>query len=381
MEFSIAGKALKLTTKEDIQPHLTDLLKHDKITKIDLNGNTIGIDASKALAETIESNESIFNHVQEINFADLYTSRLVDEVVSSLEFLLPALLKCNKLTTVNLSDNAFGLRTIDFLEKFISQAVQVDHIILSNNGMGPFAGERIGKALYKLSKNKLNAKKPMLQTFICGRNRLENGSSIYLALGLKAHATDLKVVKLYQNGIRPLGIMNLIEFGLKFCKNLETIDLQDNTFTNKATILFADYLSIWKDNLIELNLNDCLLKPKGADKLVQNLKDFNNLQTLKLEYNELIQDTIENFLVPYLEENHLPSLKLLQINGNILDEDSDALDFLQGKFANLEIDDLEELDSDDEDDDDDDDDEDHEDEVFEMVDTDKLEKALDELVI
>lgn len=379
MEFSIAGKALKLTTKEDIQPYLDDLVKHGKISKIDLNGNTIGIEASKALADTITSNKSILENVTEINFADLYTSRLVDEVVQSLEFLLPALLNCKKLKTINLSDNAFGLRTIDSLEKFIANAIQIENIILSNNGMGPFAGERIGKALYKLSQNKLQNDKPLLSSFICGRNRLENGSSIYLALGLKAHAQDLKIVKLYQNGIRPLGIMNLIEFGLKFCTNLETIDLQDNTFTAKATIFFSDYLFIWKEKLIELNLNDCLLKPKGADKLVENLKNFSKLKVLKLEYNELIQDTIEKFLVPYLENNHLPNLETLQLNGNILDEDSDAMDFLQGKFPDMEIDDLEEIDSDAEDEDDDESDD--EIETFEKIDTDKLQLALDELVI
>ena len=382
--FSIANKALKLTTKEDIQPHLDDLLKLKKISKIDLSGNTLGIEASKEIATTIINNESIYKNLKEINFADLYTSRLVDEVVESLQHLLPALLKCPNLYIVNLSDNAFGLRTIDSLESYIANATSLEHLILSNNGMGPFAGERIGKALFHLSKNKLNLTPPapLLNTFICGRNRLENGSSLYLAIGLKAHADGLKVVKLYQNGIRPRGIMNLIHYGFKYNTQLQILDLQDNTLTKTASLMLAENLPIWKDVLVELNLNDCLLKRDGADAIfdIFTKEKFIKLKALKVEYNEIVQSTIEEKLITALNNKNLPELSILQINGNILDEDSEALDTLQGMFDDLEIDDLEEEDSDAEDESDDDD-EGEDEETFQEVETDLLEKDLLELEI
>ena len=381
--FSIANKALKLTTKEDIQPHLDELLKLEKICKIDLSGNTLGIDASKEIASTIVSNASIYENLQEINFADLYTSRLVDEVVESLQHLLPALLKCPKLYIVNLSDNAFGLRTIDSLESYIANATSLEHLILSNNGMGPFAGERIGKALFHLSTNKLKLtpQAPLLQTFICGRNRLENGSSLYLALGLKAHAEGLKVVKLYQNGIRPRGIMNLIHYGFKYNTQLQILDLQDNTLTKTASLMLAENLPIWKDVLVELNLNDCLLKRDGADAIFEvfTKNKFPKLNALKVEYNEIVQSTIEEKLITALNNKNLPEISILQINGNILDEDSEALDTLQGMFDDLEIDDLEEEDSDAEDESDEEGGGD--DETFQEVETDLLEKDLLELEI
>ncbi|CCF56643.1 hypothetical protein KAFR_0B03460 [Kazachstania africana CBS 2517] len=382
--FSIASKALKLSSADDINPILDDLLKLSKVKKIDLSGNTIGIEASKALSECIANNSSIIDNLEEINFADLYTSRLVDEVVESLQLLLPTFLKCKKLTIVNLSDNAFGLRTIDSLESYISNAVSLRHLLLSNNGMGPFAGERIGKALFQLAKNKKAAKADsLLETFICGRNRLENGSSLYLAIGLKAHGDDLKTVKLYQNGIRPRGIMNLLSYGFKFNKNLEILDLQDNTFTKSASFILAQCLPIWKDTLKELNLNDCLLKGTGCDVVFKVLKDtqFANLETLKVEYNELKQETIINYFLPALEENNLPKLKELQINGNRLEEDSDALDTLQEKFEDLEIDDLEELDSEDEEEEEEEEEEEDENETLQVVDIEPLEKALSELSI
>ena len=375
--FSIADQALKLTTKEDIQSSLDELAKLAKCTKLDFSGNTIGIEASKYLADFIESHDSIKLNIKEINFADLYTSRLVGEVVESLTALLPVLLKCPELEILNLSDNAFGLRTIDQLEHYISSATHLKHLILSNNGMGPFAGERIGKALFMLAQAKSKANEPMLETFICGRNRLENGSALYLALGLKSHGDGLKVVKLYQNGIRPKGVATLIHYGLKYNKNLEIFDLQDNTFTKHASLIFASALPIWKNTLIELNVNDCLLKAEGSRIVFDVLSNnkFENLKVLKFEYNEMANDTLESAFLPALEKGNLPALITLELNGNRLEEDSEALDILQEYFEDLELDDFEEADSEDEEEEED------ENEKLETVDVDNLEKELLELQI
>lgn len=380
--FSIAGKALKLTTKEDIAPIIDDLLKLDRVSKIDVSGNTIGIDASLALAECITNNDKVHKHLKEVNFADLYTSRLVDEVVQSLEALLPAFLTCHHLTIVNLSDNAFGLRTIDSLENYIANALHLEHLILSNNGMGPFAGERIGKALFKLAQNKKVQSLPLLKTFICGRNRLENGSSLYLALGLKSHGEELENVKLYQNGIRPSGIMTLIEYGFKYCKVLQILDLQDNTFTTTASEKLAEYLPSWKDTLVELNLNDCLLKNKGGDKILLQLNKhvFSKLVRLRLEYNEIEQTSIDQYLLTSIKDKKLPVLTQLELNGNRLDEDSETVDLLTGMFEDMELDDLEELDSDEEEEESDNEEQD-ETEKFKEVDIDTLEKELTDLSI
>lgn len=348
--FSLQGKALKLTTKQDIQPHLNALEKLEKVTKIDLSGNTIGEEASVAFADFITTHDSLLYHLQEVNFADLYTSRLVDEVVGSLTAFLPALLKCQRLEILNLSDNAFGLRTIDQLENYIANAVHLKHLILSNNGLGPHAGERVGKALFKLAHNKRNSKVSPLETFICGRNRLENGSSLYLALGLKSHGDGLQNVRLYQNGIRPKGVATILHYGLKNNKNLKVLDLQDNTFTRIASSVLADVLPVWSESLVELNLNDCLLKQNGADlvfKVFASTK-FTKLEVLRAEYNEMVQETLEQVLLPALEKEQLPKLKKLELNGNWFEENSEALDNLQAKFADLELDDLEEPDSEEE---------------------------------
>ena len=104
----------------------------------------------------------------------------------------------------------FGLQTIDQLKLIWPKLFPSRHLILSNNGMGPFAGVRIGGSLFKLAKaKKEEGKERSLKTFICGRNRLENGSVNYLSVGLRI-TRIWEVVRLYQNGIRPAGISKLV---------------------------------------------------------------------------------------------------------------------------------------------------------------------------
>ncbi|KAK6462277.1 hypothetical protein DFJ63DRAFT_152415 [Scheffersomyces coipomensis] len=375
--YSIAGKQIKFNSSKDIESYIEELNKLPKVTKIDFSGNTIGIEASKALSEGL-----LIKHkdtIVEINFSDLYTGRLNTEIPDSLEYLLPALLKLPNLKYLDLSDNAFGLQTIDPIEVFLAKAVSIEHLILSNNGMGPFAGARIGGSLYKLSKAKLAAKKPSLKTFVCGRNRLENGSINYLSVGLRNHK-DLEIVRLYQNGIRPAGISKLVEKALTKNTKLQVLDLQDNTITSKGALKLAASINAW-EHLVELNLNDALLKNKGSLAVVEALLKGTvkpKLTSLKFQYNELESDSLE--LLVQVIEKKLPNLKVLELNGNRFEEDSEYIEkinaiFEERGFGELdELDELEELDSDEEDEDDDD--EDEEDTLDEDLDLEELEIEL-----
>jgi Ran GTPase-activating protein 1 len=57
--FSIEGKGLKLTTAEDIEPHIQDLKNNDQVEEIRFLGNTLGIGASEALAKVLESQKNL----------------------------------------------------------------------------------------------------------------------------------------------------------------------------------------------------------------------------------------------------------------------------------------------------------------------------------
>lgn len=376
-EYSLAGKQIKFNTADDIQKYVDEIKAQKNLTKLDFSGNTIGIDASESLAQAIRSHK---DSLQEVNFSDLYTGRLNTEIPQSLQHLLPALLECTQLTHINLSDNAFGLQTIDPIEDYLTKAITIEHLILSNNGMGPFAGARIGESLFKLAKAKQAANKSSLKTFVCGRNRLENGSINHLAVGLRNHK-DLAEIRLYQNGIRPAGISKLIEFGLIHNKHLQVVDLQDNTITTRGAVELAKAIGTW-EKLSELNLNDALLKPKGSKLLVDALANGSakpELTTVKLQYNELEQDSLEK-LVDVIDKK-LPNLKSLELNGNRFPEESEFVDLINEIFESRgfgeidELDELEEIDSDEESDSEDEE-EGEADKLDEDLDLDQLEIEL-----
>ncbi|KAF6072534.1 Ran GTPase-activating protein 1 domain protein [Candida albicans] len=113
--YSISGKQLKFDSESDIAPYIKELTEKENVKKVDFSGNTIGIEASKALSEALLKHKDT---IVEINFSDLYTGRLNTEIPQSLEYLLPALLKLPNLKLINLSDNAFGLQTIDPIEAY-----------------------------------------------------------------------------------------------------------------------------------------------------------------------------------------------------------------------------------------------------------------------
>jgi hypothetical protein len=62
--FSIEGKGLKLNTAEDVQPFVDTILQMDDLQEIRLSGNTIGVEAGKALASALQSRKNIkVNHL------------------------------------------------------------------------------------------------------------------------------------------------------------------------------------------------------------------------------------------------------------------------------------------------------------------------------
>ena len=147
--------------------------------------------------------------------------------------------------------------------EFIANAPALEVLKLNNNGMGPAGGEMIAGALLENAKKaEREGKKSSLRVLVCGkenshfglcrriithswtvltgRNRLENGSSKAFAEAYAALGT-LREVRMPQNGIRMEGIEAIVK-GLQQCKDLEYLDLQDNTATEKGSRAIAKSL-------------------------------------------------------------------------------------------------------------------------------------------
>ncbi|KAF8243139.1 RNI-like protein [Wilcoxina mikolae CBS 423.85] len=290
------------------------------------------------------------------NAADIFTGRLISEIPEALTALLTALLTLPHLHTVDLSDNAFGGRLAEPLKDFYSKAGPLRHLLLNNNGLGPAGGTIVANSIKELAAVKAaNPFLPPLETITCGRNRLENGSMDAWASACAAH-TNLKTVKLVQNGIRPEGIEKLLRDGLSQCAGLLHLDLQDNTFTATGAQALADVVPGWT-KIEVLCVSDCLLSARGGILLGEALllKRNCHLSKLGLQYNEIDVKAARVILTAL--RMALPKLKILELNGNRFSEDDPVIEqfhqlFLERGFEGLDsLSDLEEEESDTEEDD------------------------------
>ena len=57
--FTLEGKALKLDTAADVEPHVKALRELEDVEEIRLQGNTIGIEAAAALAEVLKTKKTL----------------------------------------------------------------------------------------------------------------------------------------------------------------------------------------------------------------------------------------------------------------------------------------------------------------------------------
>ncbi|QSZ33985.1 hypothetical protein DSL72_005565 [Monilinia vaccinii-corymbosi] len=322
--FSLEGKGLKLDSAADVEPHIKLLRAMKDVEEVRFLGNTLGVEACRVIGEVLAEKPSL----KIANLADIFTGRLLNEIPQALSLLLTALLKLPNLHTVNLNDNAFGLNTQAPLVAFLSSHTPLQHLILNNNGLGPHAGILIADALSSLHAKKVEARAagkqvPDLETVICGRNRLENGSMIAWAKAYSLH-TGVKEVKMVQNGIRQEGINHLLSEGLKYAKKIEILDLQDNTFTITGSKALAKVVGGWT-NIQELGVGDSLLGGKGSVIFAEALKKGKNekLEILRLQFNDIGVKGLQAFTTAAKEA--LPKLKKIELNGNKFDEDHDCI--------------------------------------------------------
>ncbi|WWC88675.1 uncharacterized protein L201_003588 [Kwoniella dendrophila CBS 6074] len=361
--FSILGKNIKANSAADLEPYLSELKSMEDVEEVHFGANSLGVEACEAIAEVLKTKKNL----KVVDLADIFTGRLISEIPQALSALCNALIESTSLVELDLSDNAFGGRCADSMVPFLEGNLHFSIFKLNNNGLGPIGGSIIAKALIKNAENaKFKNQESKLEVIVCGRNRLENGSSKDWKKAFGLH-NNLKEIKLPQNGIRPEGIINLVE-GLSKCPELILLDLQDNTSTNKGTRSISKIISSWP-NLESLNLSDCLLGKKGGLSLMNQFQNGSNqkLKSLKLQYNELTKESIEILSIAITQ--HLKELKELELNGNRFQEDDDCVEELKKALAVWdnedaldELDDMEEPESGDEDDEEEDDEEEEEDE-------------------
>lgn len=319
MNYSIEGLGLKLNTREDIEPYLKQIEPNiSQLEEIHLCGNTIGVGAAQALAEVLDR----ASNIKVADFADIFTGRLITEIPIALTAICNSLVDKAHLIEINLSDNAFGGRSVEPIVPFLSKNPSFQVFRLNNNGLGPEGGTVIANALRDnaaVRKATPAEQRSSLRTVICGRNRLEDGSATAWAEAFAAHGT-LVEVRMPQNGIRMAGSVALAE-GLAKNAALEVLDLQDNTLSQPGDTAFATALSSWP-SLHTLNLSDCVLSEEGEiPQVIDTLAKGSNLllRTLQLQNNNLENGTVS--VLAGAIGTHLKLITRIEFQENDAEED------------------------------------------------------------
>ncbi|KAJ2987524.1 hypothetical protein NUW58_g4459 [Xylaria curta] len=295
--FSLEGKGLKLDTAEDLEAHIGPLRGMPGVEEVRVLGNTLGVGACKLLGEVLATKKTL----KVANLADIFTGRLLNEIPEALSYLLTSILNLPNLRTINLNDNAFGLNTQEPLIAFLASHLHAR----------------------KEEARKSGQEVPDLETVICGRNRLENGSMMAWAEAFRLH-NKVKEIKMVQNGIRQEGISLLLSEGLSHATRLKTLDLQDNTFTIMGARALAKAVPLWVD-ILELGIGDSLLSAKGGVLLAEALSKGQNqkLEILRLQYNDITAPAIKDLF--NAAQDALPSLRRIELNGNKFSEDDESI--------------------------------------------------------
>ncbi|KAJ1567211.1 hypothetical protein HK096_010613, partial [Nowakowskiella sp. JEL0078] len=319
--FSLEGKGLKLNSASDVNAFVDEISKRTNLTEIKLNGNTLGVEASQALAKAL----SLQKNLKVVDLSDSFTGRLREEIPLALDAFVDALIDKEYLTELNLSDNAFGPAGATPLLRLLTTNRNLQVLRLNNNGLGPEGGCDIANALAGISKLSSTPSPTVskLHTLIMGRNRLENKAAQILSQSL-SHLPSLQHLALPQNGIRPEGIQAIVK-ALPACQLLETLDLQDNTFTDKGAKALAAGLarSAWK-NIKVLNIGDCLLGAAGSADILRAIVDskLGTIKTLILTFDEL-DENAAGIIPSIIRANS--NLERIELNGNAFNPEGSSV--------------------------------------------------------
>lgn len=220
---------------------------------------------------------------------------------------------------------------MDSMVPFLSSHLPLQELRLANNGLGPAGATVIADAIYELGlKARQTGQPSRLRKIICGRNRCENGSAQAWGRAFEVHS-ELAEVRLYQNDIRNHG-WDPIMAGLASCSKLEVLDMWDNTATEKGSQAVANALPSLK-HLRELNLGDCLLRPRGGAMIARALQEGHNpdLELLKLSGSEIDEEVV-GLLVDFVTK-HGHKLKRVELNDNF--GDPEAAEELTGVWGQM----------------------------------------------
>ncbi|KAK9535469.1 hypothetical protein VZT92_007848 [Zoarces viviparus] len=374
VELSYKGQGRKLDDAQSVEEMVKEIQDFDDLQALRLEGNTIGVEAAKAIAKALETKSKF----KRCYWSDMFTGRLRSEIPPALNALGDALMLAGaRLTVLDLSDNAFGPDGVKGIERLLKSTAcyTLQELRLNNCGMGIGGGKILAASLIQCHKKSSAEGAPLgLKVFVAGRNRLENDGATALAQAFQLMGS-LEEVNMPQNGINHPGVTALAK-AMQHNAGLRILNLNDNTFTEKGAIAMAQALKHLRSIQV-INFGDCLVRPAGAIAIAETVSEgLPILKELNLSFGEI---TEEAALAVAQAVKNRDQLEKLDLNGNSLGED--GCKALQDAMEAMNIGDLLGSLSDDEgepEDDADEDEDEEDDEDDEDVDEEEIEEEEEE---
>ncbi|XP_077595020.1 ran GTPase-activating protein 1b [Stigmatopora nigra] len=315
-ELSYKGLGLKLDNVESVEDLVQEIQRHQHLRALNLEGNTLGVEAARAIAKALESKDQL----QRCYWSDLFTGRLRSEIPMALKSLSNGLMMAGAcLTVLDLSDNAFGPDGVKGIDQLLRSATchRLRELRLNNCGMGIGGGKILSEALTECHRRSAAAGNPLaLRVFVAGRNRLENEGASALAKAFQLMGS-LEELHLPQNGINHSGVTALAS-AMRHNQDLRVLNLNDNTFAKRGTLAMAQALAHLR-NVQVINFGDCLVRCEGAIALAAVLREgLPVLKELNLSFGE-ITEAAALVLARALADK--PLLEKVDLNGNWLGEE------------------------------------------------------------
>ncbi|CAD5222945.1 unnamed protein product [Bursaphelenchus okinawaensis] len=296
----------------------------DAVAKIDcliLSGNTLGVDASEVIAQSLSKQSTLKQAI----FADMFTGRLKTEIPKTLKFLSDAMIKADvHLEELDLSDNAIGPMAMPGIEEFLSSSpcYSLKKLYFNNCGLG-VAGITVANRLIQCKENAARAGKNFeLKVFIAGRNRQENPGASAWANCFNTLGT-LERVELAQNGIKKEGFVDLAN-GLQGCPNLRYLNLNDNTADVLGAKALANAIPSLQ-NLEHVDIGDCLLRRGAVDVVAALAENCYGLTTLDLSGSELTPRIADDIIEIIAGAEDLVQLRHVKMGLNCFGSEFDRL--------------------------------------------------------
>ncbi|XP_077407280.1 ran GTPase-activating protein 1b [Vanacampus margaritifer] len=315
-ELSYKGLGLKLDNAESVEELVQEIEQYQDLKVLRLEGNTLGVDAARAIAKALESKDQL----QRCYWSDLFTGRLRSEIPVALKSLSSGLMIAGaRLTVLDLSDNAFGPDGVKGIDQLLRSAAchTLRELRLNNCGMGIGGGKILAEALLECHRQSLVVGTPLrLRVFVAGRNRLENEGASALAKAFQTMGS-LEEVHMPQNGINHAGVTALAA-AMRHNADLRVLNLNDNTFTKRGTLAMAQALGQLR-NIQVINFGDCLVRCEGAIALAAVLREgLPVLKELNVSFGEITEAAALVVAQTLMDKPHMEKVDL---NGNCLGEE------------------------------------------------------------